>query len=296
MCKKLDPAHTDDTEFNPRTECCSFNPKLPNFLVGGILQNEDPNFEGDRLLIEMRAASQAINPYAMKAPWLYWVHYHDHPFGQSEKLLCPYYIDRDGGLCGIYQYRNGRCSTWFCKYEHRRFGYEFWQAVDHLLTAMEDELAKWCVQEIDLKRSLDPTDFPAFEWGVWVGRERDFFRKCWELVHQLTVDEAIEHAGEAIRPLAVAVVKAFAALEPGPIPEILRPAKFDAVVIGENRVRVRAYARLDPIDLDADLVSAISAFDGRRTAEVLETLALQGIHIDSELLRTLYNYKILVSG
>jgi hypothetical protein len=295
MCKKLDPPHEADFEFNPRVKCCSFNPKLPNFLVGGILQNDDPDFFEGREQFEREALKQAISPYDIKAPWIYWVHFYDRPFGTSERVRCPYYIDRDGGLCAIYQYRNSRCSTWFCKYEFGGMSFEFWQSVDTLFTALEDGLARWCVETIDLKRSLDPTDFPSSYWGVWVGRQPEFFRRCWNLVHQLSVHEAIRNAGEAVQPLANAVVRTFAEIQRANLPEVLYCGKFTTVPIGANRARVRSYSKLDPIDLDANLVEALFLFDGRPVKSVVQNLTERGVQLDEKILRKLYEFKILVS-
>src|SRR5215813_7928721 len=40
--------------FNPRTKCCTYLPELPNFLVGRILADSDPQSAAGRATVEAR--------------------------------------------------------------------------------------------------------------------------------------------------------------------------------------------------------------------------------------------------
>src|SRR5207253_3996635 len=69
-------------------------------------------------------------------------------FGRAQALLCPYY-DNEGGLCGIWRNRQSTCATWFCKHVRGAVGQRFWNALHALLAAVEDDLAGWCLVELD---------------------------------------------------------------------------------------------------------------------------------------------------
>src|SRR5258706_6959334 len=49
--------------FNPETKCCSYVPQLPNYLVGRILNDNDPAFARGRASVETRLnAGVAVSP------------------------------------------------------------------------------------------------------------------------------------------------------------------------------------------------------------------------------------------
>ena len=97
MCPpKGAPAPSDDvTYFRPDTKCCTFEPRLPSYLVGAILADERPDMaEGRRRIRAKIAARVGVTP-----PWLtssakYDVLFdasRENAFGRSLLLLCPYY-------------------------------------------------------------------------------------------------------------------------------------------------------------------------------------------------------------
>src|SRR5262245_3461735 len=80
-----------DRTFLPNVKCCGFNPAVPNFLVGGILSNDTPEFAEGRALFERMAPMQSVGPLGVGPSDLYNFFYACKPFGQVVQLRCPYY-------------------------------------------------------------------------------------------------------------------------------------------------------------------------------------------------------------
>ena len=70
MCERPNQTPYDRTqEFVPSVKCCSFVPDLPNFLVGGVLSDEDPAAAIGRKAMEKRLAKKlAVSPLGVAAP------------------------------------------------------------------------------------------------------------------------------------------------------------------------------------------------------------------------------------
>lgn len=281
MCKPRDRVTAQDRVFNASTKCCTYIPVLPNFLVGGILQDEDPQFAEGKSLFLREGARLVVSPSGVAPPWHYWWHYYDKPFGEVELLKCPYYINRDGGLCGIWKYRNSRCTTWFCKYDRGTFGLNFWCALSDLLARMEKDLSEWCVRELDLRIPEQPSNAAEATWGNWSGRELDFYKQCFGKVSALTWLQALELSGPKGLNLAEDTLKKFALLVDAPsLPDHLKPGNFTSEDLGNDAVRVWGYRSYDPIDLPNDVFEQIKNGDWN--------------NLESSLVRRLYEIQILV--
>ncbi len=249
MCKTPEPVTAQDRVFHPSAKCCTYIPILPNFLVGGILSDEDPQFAEGKALFQNQGEALMVTPAGVQPPWYYWWHYVDKNFGETEHLRCPYYINREGGLCGIWQYRNSRCSTWFCKHDRGIFGLNFWATLSDLLACMEKKLSDWCVRELDLQISEQETRPREAVWGNWSGREQDFYKQCFQSVSALTWPEALELSGPEGLALAEDTLKKFEMLlNPPSVPAHLQTGKFTSEDLGNEAVRVWGYRSFDPID------------------------------------------------
>src|SRR5688572_25688607 len=97
--------------FDARTKCCTYVPSIPNFLVGKILENKIAVFESNLNLAQVCPQGVWPNEEFTKE-------YHPASplFGRNLDWRCPYYLHEQDGLCGIWQHRNARCATWFCKH------------------------------------------------------------------------------------------------------------------------------------------------------------------------------------
>src|SRR5215471_13536873 len=166
MCAPAgESAGKDSFYFSPVTKCCTYQPKLPNFLVGQALANSDFAFSAGRKTLEKRIdEGVSVTPLGLQQSRIFEVLYHNgkEAFGHASALRCPHYLEEGGGRCGVWRHRNSICATWFCKHERGALGLSFWHRMRNLLLAIERSLSIWCVLEAGLEvaalRSLFPPD------------------------------------------------------------------------------------------------------------------------------------------
>jgi len=309
--------------FNPRSKCCTYQPKLHNFLTGLILSDDDPAMVAGRASVIARLqAGVAVTPLGLgKSPKfkLLYDQMEMRGFGRAQSLRCSHYRDEQGGLCGVWKYRNGICSTWFCKYERGAVGRDFWIAAEYLLVAIEEDLARWCVIELEVgeealeilfeppsnKQSLALEDLddqvePGKQrrvWGHWYGREDEFYRECARLVSPLSWQEVLTLCGPEVRGRAQLTQKAYRAASSQDVPARLQLGAFTVIEAGADFFRVyRPDMGLDTFTLSAKIMRLLPFFDGRPTAEVVAQISeKERLRFTDELLRRLVDFRILVA-
>jgi hypothetical protein len=311
--------------FNPERKCCTYVPRLHNFLAGMILTDEDPAMARGRASVEARLdAGVALTPLGLEQPPKMKSLYNlmeTRAFGRAQSLLCPHYINESGGLCAVWKYRNSVCSTWFCKYVRGGVGRNFWEAVKRLLMTVEDDLSRWCAIELELdEAALDLSFTPDAEaghrrltlediddqvdpdrqrrlWGDWYGREREFYRACAELVAPLKWLDALAICGPETRARARSAQKAYQVMTSEEIPERLRMGAF--TIVGANGDFYRLYhpdIGMDVFSLSARVMRLLPYFDGRTTTEIVAQIAeKEGMRFTAELLRRLVDFGILIA-
>lgn len=327
MCEDgADYQAPDSRFFNPRTKCCTYLPELTNFLTGQILIDNDPNMIKGRASIEARInEGVAVTPFGLGRHPKYAMLYDNmevQAFGRSQSLRCPHYIDEQGGLCGIWKYRNSVCSTWFCRYVRGPAGSDFWGTAKNLLVAIEQDLAHWCVAELEIgsqalrllfkPRSLrEPgklIDLDSLEgranpemqrlvWGNWFGREQEFYRECARLVTPLDWQGVLSICGPHVRVRALLLQRAHEQLASGEVPPRLRFTNFTVAESGPDSCRVHhATQGMESLKLSTRLMSLLWYFDGRPTTEVIEQIIEEKkLRITPDLLRRLVDFKILTA-
>jgi hypothetical protein len=302
----------DDRYFNRETKCCTYVPRLPNFLVGSALLEQSPDaVAGVRLLASRIEAKVGVSPLGVWPPSHFETLYRSDSghFGVSRALRC-----------GIWRHRNAVCSTWFCKHERGVASRHFWMALEQLLTAVEEAVARHCVLALspgpDALRALFPhrseeqaaaardvrhidgvVDEPHHRlvWGSWLGREREYFERAARIAAELSWDEVRRVGGVEIELHERIARDARSALDARSLPDRLRVAPFRVVGWeGEARLVV-TYSRYDPLELMGDLVDALALFDGRPTGEALRAIARErGLRLDPALVRDLVDFGVLV--
>lgn len=306
--------------FDPATKCCTYLPKLWNFLVGRILDDRSPEAAVGRASVERRIdAGIAVTPLGLEQTPVFGVLYQHVPgsFGRTRSLRCPHYLEESGG-CGVWRHRESTCATWFCKHERGEVGKDFWSALHALLVSVEIELARWCAVELDLGSEAlgqlfpprarpapplsTPEDFDGrkdlavqrLRWGRWAGREREFYFAAARLVAPLDW-AAIEGIGGTEIKARVALVRtAHARLISKSVPDGLKRAPIQLEFHGRLASRVQTYSEIDPLDLPNELIGVLSCFDGRPTAEVLAEIAGEtGLELTPGLVRRLADFGIL---
>lgn len=189
--------------FRPDYRCCTYFPRVPNFLIGLAIKEDD----------SARAVAQGLLDKGYLLPegfittpdlWgLYLADVSEDRFGKSQDVLCPF-LKQKTGLCGIYAFRNSVCSTFFCLHDHGKFGEKFWNELQLVGSQIELALGQWCMQEAELTpkkyfKTLDSyakrMDKAVCEvtlgwsqkalkqlWGPYYGKELEYFEACGELV------------------------------------------------------------------------------------------------------------------
>ncbi len=312
--------------FNPQTKCCSYLPKLHNFLTGMILLDEDPAMARGRASVEARLkAGLAVTPLGLeqnRRQKLLYDQIEPRAFGRAQNLRCPHYIDEQGGLCGVWKYRNSICSTWFCKYVRGAAGHKFWEAAKQLLLAIEDDLARWCVMELEIgddalelllplrdadsRRNLTPEELddridPLRQrrvWGAWHGREREFYQACAALIAPLNWPEVLAVCGSAVRAWARLVHTAYQSLINEEIPARLRLGSFTVMEARSDFYRLyHPEIGIDTLTLSAKIMRLLPYFDGRTKEEIVTQIESQEhMRFTDELLQRLVDFKILTSA
>jgi hypothetical protein len=309
--------------FDPAIKCCTYVPKIHNFLAGRVLSDDDPTAQPGRATVEDRIrAGVAVTPLGLKQPAVFSLLYENglSAFGRSRALRCPHYIE-DGGRCGVWRHRESTCATWFCKHVRGSVGHSFWrESLQHLLMVVENDLARWAVLQIDLglealkhlvatpdwrsqpdsvtaesiDNRVDRASYAAI-WGKWVGREADFFVNCARLVNSLSWKDVLEIAGPEARAYERLTQDAYARLTSNEVPPALKVGSMQLVQLSHETSRVSSYSIFDPIDIPNQVMESLHYFDGRPIGQAIGAIAAdRGISIDHSLVRKLVDFAVLV--
>jgi hypothetical protein len=309
--------------FDPVVRCCSYVPDLHNFLVGRILSDTDPAAQQGRATVHKRIADAVgVTPIGLKQPPVYALLYKRsfEAFGRSRTLRCPHYVE-DGNLCGIWRNRESTCATWFCKHVRGHVGYTFWRDSLHpLLQAVETDLARWCVLELQLgeealRHSVASADWTseaeaitsdaldnradqktyARLWGKWRGREHEFYCRCGALVSPLGWADVLTICGPSTRAYARLTQEAYGRLISADIPSNLSVGRFVVLKIQRTMTRVNTYNDFDPLDVPNAVMELLQYFDGRPVVDALAAIADErGVSLDAALVRKMVDFKLLV--
>lgn len=317
MCPPRDaPASSAEvTYFRPDTKCCTFEPRLPSYLVGAILADERPDLAEGRRRVRAKIASRVgVTPQWLAPPAKRDVLFNASwrsAFGRSLLLLCPYY-ERDHGLCTIWRHREAVCSTFFCKHDAAADGAQLWKSVRSLVGYVELAVSKHVTRALmpgytppvdrgltleDLEDRPPREDTYAALWGAWVGREEELYLQAYERVRGLDRREFQAILADAeYETRAEAMKAAHRTVESPALPERLAPSPTLDPRPTEGGVLVATYSRYEPLLLTEALHEVVQAFGGGGTvAEVRERLRReQEIDVPEDLLQSLYQYRVLV--
>lgn len=189
--------------FLPDYRCCTYHPRVPNFLLGLAGREERPRKIMQKLLESGYLLPEGMHPSAQL--WAaYIVDLAEDQFGKSKSVLCPF-LERSTGFCQIYPFRNSVCSTFFCIHDHGSKGDNFWTSLQTLVQQVEMALGQWALREIGfdmdacIKRfnkiapEIEKTSKPDgawrkqyvdYIWGNFSGRELEVYSQCADLVSQ----------------------------------------------------------------------------------------------------------------
>lgn len=199
------------------TKCCTYQPHLANYLVGGIFQSNTQL--GVNILTKQIKNSVGVTPYgiipskpyAEKTQELNSLDFWNRPYELANEQLCPFY---DKGNCSIWEYRENLCVTHFCASSGGKSGQRFWKKLNQYIQLTETTLSQyamlelgWPAAEIKTKKvSTDDFDFEDEEgniieenyeklWRDWAGREEEFYKACYQIVQDLSLEKFHEMMG-----------------------------------------------------------------------------------------------------
>jgi hypothetical protein len=323
MCRPKDArAPRGELFYSPITKCCTFLPELANFLVGGILGDDDPALAEGRRSVEKRIDAGAdVTPLGLgrgrKFTLLY--EHGKSAFGQATSMACPHHLP--DGRCGVWRHRESTCATWFCKHERGLTGQRFWARLHDLLAVAERRLSFWCVLELgidaaplevlyagrraglvagasglgtgDLDGTIDAATYRAL-WGPWLGREREIYRRCAELVEKLRWQDVLEIGGIDLQLAARVTRAAHDRLLSTRVPDRLRPRALRVLLDSPHRAQLVTYSEIDALSVPKVLIEALHHFDGRPTAEVIESIAAEhDVRLQPGVVRKLVDFDVL---
>lgn len=205
--------------YRPDLKCCTFDPWVPNFMVGAMLEDQTLSQAGHRAIARKLSSIEECTPLGFRASTDFqrrFLRKDEHEFGNREDWLCPYF-DRENQNCGIWRHRGNVCISFFCQSDAGTKGLRFWEEFGDLLHLIELSVMEECLVQLDFSpRQLSellplidrqthmmhrrlPAITPAEFKKMWNHYDdpAEFFRKCYRIAAALSPREIREVVGEA---------------------------------------------------------------------------------------------------
>lgn len=186
--------------YKPNLKCCTFQPFLPNYAVGGILVEKLNGADRILEIIKNKDYSLPIGIFPNLVYQQKFTEKNKTDFGNRPDLLCKYY-DQKENQCSIWTYRGVVCTTYFCTSDYGKSGQNFWKKMNDYLSFTEMALAEDCLvlkdfSPRDISDMLVYMNFSDFKFRgqyqltpskykkMWNGYqdEVDFYKSCYNLV------------------------------------------------------------------------------------------------------------------
>ncbi len=302
------------------TKCCSYFPKLTNFLIGGLLSDDDESLLYGKNKVKLLIQQQkGISPYGLLEPLPYintWEELNGSDFWNRPKelidtQLCPFYFH---GNCSVWKYRENLCMTHFCSSIGGDAGKMFWEKTNQYLKMVETSLAQYAMVQLGWPSSQIKTekvttlDFNIEDelgnineenykklWGDWAGREEEFYIKCYDIISKLDAETFKRITGLKREILEAAIRDSQKVFLKNILPEklILNPE-----VVSE--IEGEGYTRLVFGEVSAKIPSVIvpliRGFNGKRTTVEVFHLGYNILLNMSQLVDELHEKEILIKA
>lgn len=306
--------------FSPDTKCCTFHPRLPNYLLGAILTSDDPALAEGRRRVAARIASHVgVSPEWLHPPRTFTLLYDNArgAFGRARGLRCPFY-EADAGGCTIWAHRDAVCSTYFCKYVAGADGRRFWTAVKELLSLVEIQLARAALLELapelldrepglrpasatpvgpeDIDGAPPPEEEYLTAWGAWAGREVELYAACDAYVRSLSARDLDALLGLDGRLARRAVRRALDAARSPTLPPVLRLDPGATIAwLPDGSVALGSYSELEAVALPGAAYRLLARFTGDEPVAAVRARLRAEEHADlsDDVLLELYRQRVL---
>lgn len=206
--------------YDPGLKCCTYEPYLPNYLVGAILQSQSTASSAREAVLQKIAKRRYALPIGLTASVRYQVNFNnrkDSDFGNREDWLCPYY-NHELQNCGIWKYRGAVCTTFYCQSSYGKKGLQFWKRLNDYLTYVEMALMEEVLVYLDFsprqisdqlqflnRKEGSATEMKALNlpeakarklWNGYFDEQEEFYRKSYEMVRDFDKPRFREALGE----------------------------------------------------------------------------------------------------
>lgn len=330
-CAMVCPSNQDQLQtetvaqgyFSPDVKCCSFFPRIPNYLLGALFANQDPAFDEGRERVKKIINSHiGVTPGWLggsKKYYLLFFSAYEKSFGRSTTLRCPFFLN-DSGLCSIWKFRETDCSTFFCKHDRGAESTHFWRTFENAMAVIETILANYAGKQVfpemahEVKRLGTQPQLDTYEledkappkelydnwWGEWSGREVAFYVKCYEVIQNLTQDTFLELI-EGNKQLA-SLIPSFTKIQD----EVFHPRIPESLVINprlrtwdisEEHTVFSGYRRYHPIVMISEIKELLEYFEEEAKVEEVRQKILEKDEVDipDEIFLQLYQFRILTT-
>lgn len=223
--------------YQPTLKCCTYEPYLPNFLVGSMFESASTSKAALAALREKIEKRRYSLPIGMTASVRYQVnfnHREESDFGNRADWLCPYY-NREQNNCGIWKNRGAVCTTYFCQSSYDVMGMEFWKQMNDYLTYVEMAMMEEILVHLDFSprqiseclQFLNRHEASATEmktdtlteararklWNGYFDEQEDFFRKTYKMATEMTPKNFREAMGELGEEIESSLLESLAELQ-----------------------------------------------------------------------------------
>lgn len=200
----------DKGPFDPELKCCTYYPYIPNFSIGAMISNSkgagefflskvsDGTLSPDGVLLPLGlfpSKSRAQSQEKLK----------ENGFGVSRNLLCPFYDTQTQG-CGIWAYRSGVCSSYFCQSKYGEAGFTFWKEVERYISLFEWSLAHEVLWQMgftlddvrlgELARDSDCDEKMRRSWSEYYENKLEFYVESYRRACELGPQDIAKLLGE----------------------------------------------------------------------------------------------------
>ncbi len=203
---KVPPADTTKW-YQASLRCCTYQPFLPNFLVGQALA-EGPDSLAAEIRQQIKNRQYCLPIGIVPSPKFQVSFNHREPgeFGHVADWLCPY-LDSSDLSCRVWAIRGSVCSTYFCKSSYGKQGLRFWQGLGEYLAVLEmclleEALAlhgfspreqnasleflnmQTCTPELWRAEAM-PAALEKELWRDWANEKEKFYELCFHWIRDL---------------------------------------------------------------------------------------------------------------
>ena len=210
----------NEKRYDPKLKCCTYEPFLPNYLIGSLFSDQTTPESTKGLLRDKIAKRKFALPIGMTAPVKYQLEYQTHReegFGVNPKWLCSYF-DKTNNNCGIWRNRSAVCTSFFCVSDYGEKGKDFWSNFESYLIFVEMALIEEALVQLDfsprqvndcldfvkrhegkgweLTDSVVPFDVAVKLWNGYYNEQEEFYQKTYEFVRSFDKASLEETMGE----------------------------------------------------------------------------------------------------